>query len=118
MKRAKITALFILNIPLICYTNPVSKNKIIIILGLTVAILPFLGFPGSFKSPAYFLLGGAIAYITFQENRHRRKHSPLKKIRKSKDVISVPVGNGSFPASAGKQTITSLVEPELNEDRS
>ena len=91
-----------------------SKSKIIIILGLAVAILPFLGFPGSFKSPAYFLLGGAIAYITFQEHRHKKKHSSLKKIRKNKDAVSVSVGNGSFPASAGKQTITNLVEPESN----
>lgn len=95
-----------------------SKSKIIIILGLMVAVLPFLGFPGSFKSPAYFLLGGAIAYITFQENRHKRKHSPFKRVRKSKDSVTVPVTTISLPTSAGKQTITSLVEPELNEDRS
>ncbi len=76
--------------------------------------MPFLGFPGSFKSPAYFLLGGAIAYITFQEHHHKKKHSSIKKIRKSKDAVSVPVGNGSFSASSPKQTINSLVEPESN----
>lgn len=80
--------------------------------------MPFLGFPGSFKSPAYFILGGAIAYFSFEENRHKRKHSPFKRVRKSKDSVTVPVNATPFRASTGKQTITSLVEPELNEDKS
>ena len=76
--------------------------------------MPFLGFPGSFKSPAYFLLGGAIAYITFQEHRHKKKHSSLKKIRKNKDAVSVSVGNAPSPVLENKKTITSLVEPQSN----
>jgi hypothetical protein len=42
-----------------------SKVRIIFILSIFVAILPFLGFPYSFKNILYSATGLALMYLTF-----------------------------------------------------
>ncbi|MBL7045796.1 MAG: hypothetical protein ISR99_02090 [Parcubacteria group bacterium] len=42
-----------------------SKDPIILILGVVVAVVPFLGFPGTFESVIFVLSGAAIAILAF-----------------------------------------------------
>lgn len=46
-----------------------SKDPIILILGIVVAIVPFLGFPGSFETVIFVLSGLAIAILAFMLRR-------------------------------------------------
>lgn len=41
------------------------KERTVIILGLLVAILPFLGFPNSWRTPLFALLGLLISVLAF-----------------------------------------------------
>lgn len=54
-----------------------KKRTLITILGIIVALLPITHFPGSWKNPAYIILGLTITYLAI----------PLKKIILVKDVI-------------------------------
>ena len=89
------------------------KNTIIT-LGLVVAILPFLGFPNSFKAPVIFLLGIGIAYASFYEHHRKRKSAGLRRIhRRTKGAVTVLVGSEKGPEP---QNTINLVEP--NEENS
>jgi hypothetical protein len=87
------------------------KNAVTIF-GLLVAVLPFLGFPSSFKSPAYFVLGVVIAYIGYYEHRHKRKPLTVRRVRRARDITSVPVSDALIEDGAKNITVlTNLVEP-------
>lgn len=83
------------------------------ILGLLVAVLPFLGFPSSFKSPAYFVFGIVIAYIGYYEHRHKRKPITIRRIRKARDITAVPVVAAPLLSTEEEKEseITNLLEP-------
>lgn len=85
-------------------------KHLITVLGIFIAILPFLGFPNSYKAPVYFILGGGIAYLSFYEHRHRKKHPSMRRVRKSKGAVTLPVNGGSLHTRGEIQTITNLVE--------
>ena len=51
-----------------------SKYKAIFFLGIWVAILPFLGFPGSWKRALALISGAGIAYIGYQLNKEKTAH--------------------------------------------
>jgi hypothetical protein len=57
-----------------------SKQKAIFFLGIWVAILPFLGFPGSWKRTLALISGAVIAYIGYLLNKEKMalhgKHDP------------------------------------------
>lgn len=87
------------------------KNTISI-LGLVIAVLPFLGFPGSFKAPAFFLLGLGVAYLSFEEHRHKRRPHAIRRVnRKQKGAVSLSVNETGKEQKDGGVVITSLVEP-------
>ena len=62
---------------LLSYNLPMYR-KLITTLGVFVAVLPFLGLPGSWKTPIYFILGGAIASASYYAGVHKKKHVPGK----------------------------------------
>jgi len=51
-----------------------TKNRLILILGLWVAFMPFLGFPYSFEEGIYICAGLGIALLSFLLARHMRKN--------------------------------------------
>ncbi len=56
-----------------------SKQKAIFFLGIWVAILPFLGFPGLWKRVLALISGAGIAYIGYLLNKERTSrimHNP------------------------------------------
>lgn len=59
-----------------------SKNRLILILGILVALMPFLGFPTSWKNFFYFVFGLGVATLSFLMARHKRIG---KKIHHKKD---------------------------------
>ncbi len=46
-----------------------AKQKIIFFLGIWVAILPFLGFPGSWKQIFFLITGLLLAYLGYMLNK-------------------------------------------------
>lgn len=53
-----------------------SKNKTIIALGLWIAIVPFLGFPGAWKTFFITTSGLAIVFISFMIIAKKRAERP------------------------------------------
>jgi hypothetical protein len=49
-----------------------TKQRTIFILGIWTAILPFLGFPNSWKKILFLLSGGLIAYLAYQLYREKK----------------------------------------------
>lgn len=45
--------------------NVMSKKSIIITLGILIAIMPILGFPGTFKTITYVLSGLIIVFVAY-----------------------------------------------------
>jgi len=52
-----------------------AKQKIIFFLGIWVAILPFLGFPGAWKQIFFLITGVALAYLGYLLNRESAHHT-------------------------------------------
>lgn len=76
---------------------PLPKHTVTI-LGSLVAILAFLGFPGTIKTPAFFILGLLIAYMSYQEHSHHKKSPSFKRApRKMKGAVSIPVATSTIP---------------------
>ncbi len=48
-----------------------NRQRAILISGIWVAILPFLGFPGSWKTFFFFVTGANLAYIAYKMNKER-----------------------------------------------
>ncbi|MAF59719.1 MAG: hypothetical protein QF858_01740 [Candidatus Pacebacteria bacterium] len=46
-----------------------SKDSVILILGIVVVIVPFLGFPGIFETIAFVVSGAVIAVLAFMLRR-------------------------------------------------
>lgn len=46
-----------------------SKDPVILILGIVIAIVPFLGFPGSFETAIFVFSGITIAVLAFMLRR-------------------------------------------------
>ncbi|HYF10367.1 MAG TPA: hypothetical protein VD967_02065 [Candidatus Paceibacterota bacterium] len=55
-------------------------RQLVTTLGVLVAVMPFLGLPGSWKTPLYFILGGAIAGASYYSGVAKKKHAPGKPI--------------------------------------
>lgn len=51
----------------------ITKNRTILILGLWIALIPFLGFPSSFKSFIVIASGILVAIFAFLLARDRRR---------------------------------------------
>ncbi len=47
------------------YNIPMQKAKILLILGIWVSILPYLGFPSSWKSILFLLTGFGLIFLSF-----------------------------------------------------
>ena len=52
-----------------------SRQRIILILGIWVAVLPFLGFPGSWKRILFLVCGAVIAFLAYLISKERRNNS-------------------------------------------
>lgn len=48
-----------------------NRQRAILISGIWVAILPFLGFPSSWKTFFFFVTGAGLVYIAYKMNRER-----------------------------------------------
>ena len=49
-----------------------SKNKLILIIGIAVFAMPFLGFPSSWKTVFYILAGMTLVVIAFISHSRRQ----------------------------------------------
>lgn len=63
-----------------------SKESILIFLGLFVAAIPFVGIPDAFRTALFVVLGILIAFLALllyarQHLSHAMKHSPAKRRR-------------------------------------
>ena len=47
------------------------KIQLILILGIWVAIMPFLGFPVSWRKPIFIISGLAIAYLAYASAKNK-----------------------------------------------
>lgn len=63
-----------------------SKN-LITILGILVAILPFVSIPGSIRDPLYIIFGITIAMVGYQDRHNRRKGLVGTVVRKGRKVV-------------------------------
>lgn len=70
-----------------------SKNRLILILGVLVALMPFSGFPASWKNFFYIAFGLIISTFSFLLARHKRitrRHGPKKErsnINYKKEIV-------------------------------
>jgi threonine/homoserine/homoserine lactone efflux protein len=58
-----------------------TNQRTIFILGLVVAIMPFLGFPSSWKKVFYILLGFGIAYLAYLLYKEKKASVSTKENR-------------------------------------
>ncbi len=50
-----------------------TRERILLILGIWIAVLPYLGFPHSWKSVLFTLSGLAVGYVSYLMYRNSRK---------------------------------------------
>lgn len=55
-----------------------SKARILLILGTWIAVLPFLGFPYSWKDVLFSLSGLGVIYISFSLYKEKKKKGKVK----------------------------------------
>ena len=75
-------------------------RQLVTTLGVLVAVMPFLGLPSSWKTPLYFILGGAIAGASYYSGVPKKKHSvgkPLIVRRSRKEFGSAPSAPSGAP---------------------
>ena len=70
------------------------KNTLII-LGIFTALLPFVGIPGSWKTPLYFVLGIAIAFFAYQREYRKKTYSPRPRRAKNQTEETTPVSEAT-----------------------
>jgi hypothetical protein len=85
-----------------------SKNRSILILGILTALMPFLGFPTSWKNVFYFIFGISISTMSFLIARHKRI-SKKTHVRKDKSAVV------SKKEIVQSDIITEYVEPLVEE---
>jgi len=68
-----------------------SKN-FITILGVCVAILPFITIPSYIRNPLYMIFGVTIAIVGYQERHNRRKGLIGTVVRRGRKVVGPIVG--------------------------
>jgi hypothetical protein len=81
-----------------------SKNKIILILGIFIAILPFLGLPSSWIYFLVFVSGVAVAVISYLTARGNRL--AFFKTTKHKEEVITEVFVEKDPRNENKEQIT------------
>lgn len=69
-----------------------SKIKIILILGIWIAVLPFLGFPYSFKNILFTITGIALIYLSYitykKERSDESKNENFENFSENKDFLN------------------------------
>lgn len=60
------------------YNRYMSKARILLILGIWVAILPYLGFPNLFKKLLFTLTGLALVYFSFLLYKMYKKENNIQ----------------------------------------
>jgi len=65
------------------------KQKAILIVGIWVAILPFLGFPSSWKRFFFFLSGLLLIYIAYLLHREGKRPAAPKTYVDNRDAITL-----------------------------
>ncbi|MDP3958189.1 MAG: hypothetical protein Q8Q36_01850 [bacterium] len=65
-----------------------SKRKLILWLGVLVALLPFLGLPASWKTVIYLVAGVSIAWNSWELNKHKAIR-PRRAARRAATAASV-----------------------------
>ncbi len=61
-----------------------SRNKIVLLIGILVFIMPFLGFPSSWKTIFYVIFGGILIIIA--AIGHVRRRSPM--VTERREVVT------------------------------
>lgn len=64
-----------------------TKNRTILILGIFVALMPFLGFPYPFEEVLYVLAGLAIATLSYLLAHYRRNARRIPQRRNKKEIV-------------------------------
>ncbi len=65
----------------------ITKNRLILILGIWIALIPFLGFPSSYKSFFVVASGIAVAVVSFLHARDRYRAQMLSSGQDDKKEI-------------------------------
>jgi amino acid permease len=60
------------------YNTQMSKARILLILGTWIAILPFLGFPYSWKDILFSLSGLGVIYVSYSLYKEKKKKEKVK----------------------------------------
>ncbi len=85
----------------------IRENKINMLVGIIVLLIPFLGFPTTIKNIIFIICGLIIIYISLKSTR--REHKKNNKRDKTKDSFAE-----SKPRSAILESIENQIE-NLNE---
>ncbi|MEK7588643.1 MAG: hypothetical protein AAB438_02380 [Patescibacteria group bacterium] len=80
------------------------KARLILILGIWVAILPYLGFPYSIKNILFSLTGLVIIYTSFVIYKELR----LKKVKPTSKKFDSFLENNSFKAEQQSEVIEQI----------
>lgn len=69
-----------------------TKNRTILILGIFIALMPFLGFPYPYEEGLYIVTGLSVATLSYLLARHKRvnRKSSIRKSQKKEIVDSIP----------------------------
>lgn len=73
-----------------------TKEMVVIVLGMWVTLLPFLGFPESWRRPMFIAAGLLTALLAFLLYREARDRHPRKKEASFKQNGSSHTGNEIF----------------------
>ncbi len=75
-----------------------------LILGILIAVMPFVGIPSSWKTPFYFLLGCAVAAVAYQRE-YRKKFHLVKGIRTGRTRAQVSSDSSLSPAESIEESV-------------
>ncbi|MEK7567307.1 MAG: hypothetical protein AAB513_00090 [Patescibacteria group bacterium] len=69
------------------------QKNFFIVLGIFVALLPFISIPNSYKTPVYIILGATMAIASYRE-RYLKKKLLIPHLRRFKKFASsTPIAN-------------------------
>ncbi len=94
------------------------KRKIMIWIGVLIALMPFLGFPPSWKTAFYFVSGVLIAWNSYQLNKHRmtRRQRREQKPKESIPAHLPPEADSSITTAETTAEVSGLKIEEKKED--
>ena len=94
---------------------PTMPKNTLIVLGVFVAVMPFIGIPGVWKTPLYFLLGVGIAASAYQLQYKKKFHlGRAIPLRKPKNPQAEDVSTSA--SSAVDVSVREQASPEIERE--